>query len=110
MNINKSLDEEYVFALHLTENGKWHDTDIAIKLLTLYEKYQFPEFLEFDICLCAFLMRSHPIDVRAHLKSLNPTLLESPKNSKDMIYKVIGKRESIKLDFSFPIYRFTGTP
>ena len=99
-SIDRAINEEYVFTLHIADNGKWFDTNFALKLLTLYEKVQDPDLAPYDICLCGFLLRTHPIDVLAHLKSLNKEILQ-PKQNKNMILKVNAKKNLFyNLNFS----------
>ena len=99
-SIDRALNEEYVFALRMSESGKWLDCNFAVKLLALFERFQTPDLLPYDLCLCAFLLRSHPIDVKVHLKVLKEGSF-LPKNNKEIIYKVIAKKAAATVDLSF---------
>lgn len=72
------------FALRFDEECHWKDAELAKEIISVYLNVQLPQFLSFDLLLCAFLMHESPELVCDHifqLEILNNVDLESSNNN-----------------------------
>ena len=59
------------FGLRFDEKVNWIDADLAKEILLIYQSVQIPQFLSFDLILCAFLMHDSPEFVCDHIMQLD---------------------------------------
>ena len=65
-----------VFGLRM-KKGKWIDEDVALKLVSLYEKILEPVLLQYDFLICCFLFRTQSEIVNEHIMKLRQKSLLS---------------------------------
>lgn len=78
-----------VFKIRTDKNGDWLDKDIALITIQLFEKWKNPLFIEFDLLLCAYLVKYNPRAVEQHLNSVQFTRVRAHSNSFQLILKNI---------------------
>ena len=90
---------ELVFGLRI-ESMKWADYDIALHALLLFEKDLYAYYANYDLLLCAFLLKYDKRAVDQHIKKLPPNFFQINAHPMLLQYFTCMQNNSIKtLDF-----------
>ncbi|EAY23616.1 Beige/BEACH domain containing protein [Trichomonas vaginalis G3] len=98
-SITNSLTDQFIYSLHMSENGGWLDSKFALKVIKLYEIFPCPELSSFDILTASYLMKLYPTDVNAHLNTIPFSYLEL-RNNYNLIMRFPNYKKYINFDLS----------